>query len=67
MIYKRLIQKNIRQITYLNKKRPSEAVNRAHVHQYNLRRVASMVVLTHVGLIDGRGWPLKCFLILLSD
>ena len=46
---------------------PSEAVNTAHVHQYNPRSVASRVVLTDVGRIDGRGRPLKCFLVLLSD
>ena len=46
---------------------PSEAVNTAHVRQYNPRSVASRVVLTDLGRIDGRGRPLKCFLVLLSD
>ena len=46
---------------------PSEAVNTAHVRQYSPRSVASRAVLTDLGRIDGRGRPLKCFLVLLSD
>ena len=36
-----------------------EAINTAHVNQYNPRSVASRVVLMDVGRIDGRGWLLS--------
>ena len=46
---------------------PSEDLNTAHFLQYSPRSVASRAVLRDLGRIEGRGWPLKCFLVLLSD
>ena len=46
---------------------PSEDLNTAHFPQYSPRSVASRAVLRDLGRIEGRGWPLKCFLVLLSD
>ena len=45
----------------------SMALNTAHVHQYSPICVASRAVLRHLGRIEDRGRPLKCFLVLLSD
>ena len=46
---------------------PSEDLNTAHFPQYKPRSVASRAVLRDLGSIEVRGWPLKCFLVLLSD
>ena len=44
---------------------PSEALNTARFPQYSPRSVASRAVLRDLGRIEGRGRPLKCFLVLL--
>ena len=46
---------------------PSEALNTAHILQYNPRSAVSRVVLMDLGRVDGRGQTLKEFLFLLSD
>ena len=50
-----------------NGERPSEVLNTAHFTQYSLRNIASRAVLRVLGRIEGQGWPVKCFLVLLSD
>ena len=42
---------------------PSEDFNMAQIPQYSPRSVASRAVLRDLGLIEVRGWPLKCFLV----
>ena len=46
---------------------PSEALNTANFSQYIPGSVASRIVLRYLGRIEGRGRPLKCFMVLLSD